>query len=216
MASQQWLFRHSSPIRCGGITRVVIAEPHGHQVVTPPTSHPTTIPTILRTFTSRTEHTNGNHNDSQSPQGFAGTNPSESSTAPMDSSTNIPGQTTPADPPQLTISPRKRHKFRDSTGTYCWFESQGNSPIDHPPATIGDIQNDDIFFYWIKGIDKCQMWIWCNTEGRREWVPVQEGYQVKQEGFVQYLIVTDRRQPSLVLPGSAYFKGLRNDVATSS
>ncbi|KAI5981373.1 hypothetical protein EDD15DRAFT_2204121 [Pisolithus albus] len=98
------------------------------------------------------------------------------------------------------ISPRRRHKFRESTGSYCWFESQGDSPIDRPPATVEDVQKDDIFFYWIRGIDMCQMWIWCDSEDRREWVAMQEGSQIKQDGLVRYLIVTDRRQPSLVLP----------------
>ncbi|KAI5981369.1 hypothetical protein EDD15DRAFT_2413258 [Pisolithus albus] len=173
---EQWLFRHSSPIRCGGITRVVIAEPHGHQAPSPVGSQPTTpVPTILRTFASCKERTKG-------------------------SSTDIPERRTRADSPQLTISPRRRHKFRESTGSYCWFESQGDSPIDRPPATVEDVQKDDIFFYWIRGIDMCQMWIWCDSEDRREWVAMQEGSQIKQDGLVRYLIVTDRRQPSLVLP----------------
>ncbi|KIK27023.1 hypothetical protein PISMIDRAFT_8550 [Pisolithus microcarpus 441] len=105
MASQQWLFRHSSPIRCGGITRVVIAEPHGHQVMPPAAaSQPATVPTILRSFTSScTEGANQNRDDLQSPEEFAGANPSESSVTPMNSSTGIREQTTRADPPRLTV-----------------------------------------------------------------------------------------------------------------
>ena len=68
-----------------------------------------------------------------------------------------------------------------------------------PPATIKDVQDGDIFFYWIRIIDKCQMWLWCASEERREWISVEEGHQIKQDGLVRYLVVTDRHQPSFVL-----------------
>ena len=57
MVPQQWLFRYSSPIQPGVTTRVVIAEPHGHQVIPPAAPQPIVVPTILRTFLSCKEQT---------------------------------------------------------------------------------------------------------------------------------------------------------------
>ncbi|KAI6142774.1 hypothetical protein BKA82DRAFT_9129 [Pisolithus tinctorius] len=74
--------------------------------------------------------------------------------------------------------PRRNHKYRDSPAAYYWFKSQGEAPINHP-SIVEDAEEGDIFFYWITGAEKWQMWIWKCVEGSYSWHPVQEGEQIK-------------------------------------
>ncbi|KAI6004554.1 hypothetical protein EDC04DRAFT_2611642 [Pisolithus marmoratus] len=97
------------------------------------------------------------------------------------------------------VSPQKLNKFRDTTGSFHWFRSEGNDPLSFLPSHIEDVTEGDLFFYWVKSAGKCQMWIWRSVGGMTAWVPVQEGEQILGgDGNMRYLVVTDGRQPSLV------------------
>ncbi|KAI5994643.1 hypothetical protein EDC04DRAFT_2613143 [Pisolithus marmoratus] len=80
--------------------------------------------------------------------------------------------------PLITVSPRKLNKFRDTTGSFHWFRSEGNDPLSFPPSHIEDVAEGDLLFYWVKSAGKCQMWIWRSVGGMTAWVPVREGEQI--------------------------------------
>jgi len=85
---------------------------------------------------------------------------------------------------------------------YYWFKSQGEAPIDHPPI-LEDVEEGDIFFYWITGAEKWQMWLWKSVENSYSWHQVQEGEQIKgPNGSPRYLVVNNSNQPSIVQAGT--------------
>ncbi|KAI6002375.1 hypothetical protein F5J12DRAFT_783853 [Pisolithus orientalis] len=91
------------------------------------------------------------------------------------------------------------------------FKSQGEAPINHP-SIVEDAEEGDIFFYWITGAEKWQMWIWKCVECSYSWHPVQEGEQIKgPDGSPRYLVVNSSNQPSIVQAG-AWEKHYRHKI----
>ncbi|KAF9231759.1 hypothetical protein BU15DRAFT_82011 [Melanogaster broomeanus] len=194
----QWLFRHSSPIQRDGVTRVVISDPHGDYpavLVNPVT------PTILRKVTFQTEDKPAEQH--QTPAVQVPSDVTRRSGPPE--SDGQDKNSTPTDqphPPSVTVSTRKFHRFRDALGGYYWFESQGEHPIDHPPM-MAEAEEGDVFFYWVRSKEKCQMWMWRRVDTSCLWVGVEEGEKiVSAGGSTRFLVVTEGRQPSLVQAGT--------------
>ncbi|KAI5996411.1 hypothetical protein EDD15DRAFT_2195235 [Pisolithus albus] len=97
------------------------------------------------------------------------------------------------------VSPRKLNKFRDTTGVFHWYRSEGNDPLSFLPSHVENVTEGDLFFYWVKSVGKCQMWIWRSVGRASTWVPAREGEQIMgSDGTIRYLVVTDGHQPSLV------------------
>ncbi|KAI5998451.1 hypothetical protein EDC04DRAFT_2612461 [Pisolithus marmoratus] len=192
-SQEQWLFRQSSPIVTDGVTRIIIS--HIPAVAAVPKD---VTPLILQRFTPLVPSVSRAEASSRRSEGETLAPQVEDNTA-----THSPGeasQPSSRHTPSITVSPRKLYKFRDTAGVFHWFRSEGNDPLSFPPSHIENVEEGDIFFYWVKSVGKCQMWIWRSVGGVSTWIPAREGEQIKgNDGTVRYLVVTDGRQPSLVL-----------------
>ncbi|KAI6041186.1 hypothetical protein EDC04DRAFT_2601928 [Pisolithus marmoratus] len=94
--------------------------------------------------------------------------------------------------PLLMVSPQKLNKFRDSMGAFHWFRSEGHNPLSFPPPHVKNIMEGDFFFYWVKSVGKCQIWIWKSVSVASTWVPAREGEQFMcRDGTMRYLVITD-------------------------
>ncbi|KAI5985678.1 hypothetical protein EDC04DRAFT_2614215 [Pisolithus marmoratus] len=99
---------------------------------------------------------------------------SETSVPQVEDSTFIsgePSQPSTGRPPLITVSPQKLNKFCDTTGVFHWYRLEGNDPLSFPPSHVENVTEGDLFFYWVKSVGKCQMWIWRNVGGANTWVP---------------------------------------------
>ncbi|KAI5989228.1 hypothetical protein EDC04DRAFT_2614364 [Pisolithus marmoratus] len=199
ISPEQWLFRQSSPIDKDRVTHVIISH-----IPTVAAVQRDMTPLILQRFAppipsipQRSISTTGTRQQIHvSPLGdlmccetdIGATHSSSEASQPTNGHT-----------PLLTVSPRKLNKFHDSMGAFHWFRSEGHDPLSFPPSHIKDVAEGDFFFYWVKSVGKCQMWIWKSVGAVSTWVPVREGEQfMGRDGTMRYLVITDGHQPSLV------------------
>ncbi|KAI6011550.1 hypothetical protein PISMIDRAFT_13498 [Pisolithus microcarpus 441] len=194
MSQEPWLFRQSSPIDKDGVTRIIISH-----IPTVAAVRKDVTPLILQRFTPLVPSVSCADGSSRHSEREALAPQVEDNTA-----THNPGrasQPSSGHTPSITqVSPWKLYKFRDTTGAFHWFKSEGNDPLSFLPSHVENVTEGDIFFYWVKSVGKCQMWIWRSVGGAGTWIPAREGEQIRgNDGTVRYLVVTDGRQPSLVL-----------------
>ncbi|KAI6018423.1 hypothetical protein EDC04DRAFT_2607752 [Pisolithus marmoratus] len=204
MSQEQWLFRQSSPIVRDGVTHVIISH-----IPTVVAVQRDMTPLILQRFAPPVPSVSHVDTSSRHSGGETLVPQVQDST----SSSGEASQPSAGHAPLITndtymvlknrnlwqVSPWKLNKFRDTTGSFHWFRSEGNDPLSFPPSHIEDVAEGDLFFYWVKSAGKCQMWIWRSVGGMTTWVPVREGEQILGgDGNMRYLVITDGRQPSLV------------------
>ncbi|KIO03547.1 hypothetical protein M404DRAFT_27152 [Pisolithus tinctorius Marx 270] len=187
MSQDQWLFHQSSPIDKDRVTQVIISH-----IPTVAAVQKDVIPLMLQHFAPPAPGVS--HVDASSCHPEGETQVEDSTSISDEASQPSAGHTS-----LITVSPRRLNKFRDSTGAFHWFRSEGNDPLSSPPSHVENVAEGDIFFYWVKSVSKCQMWIWRRVGGASTWVLVREGERVLgRDGIMRYLVVTDGHQPSLV------------------
>ncbi|KIK19048.1 hypothetical protein PISMIDRAFT_24510 [Pisolithus microcarpus 441] len=130
MSQELWLFHQSSPIDKDGVTRIIISH-----IPTVAAVRKDVTPLILQRFTPlvpSVSHADGSSHHSECE---ASAPQVEDNTA-----TRNPGG----------VSPWKLYKFRDTTGAFHWFKSEGNDPLSFPPSHVENVAEGDIFLYWVK------------------------------------------------------------------
>ncbi|KAI6098763.1 hypothetical protein EDD16DRAFT_1527121 [Pisolithus croceorrhizus] len=187
MSQEQWLFHQSSPIdKDGRVTRIIISH-----IPTVAATQKNVTPLILQRFSPPTSSVP--HVDTSS------RSEGETSVPRVEDISGEASQPSAGHPPLIMVSPQKLNKFHDTPGVFHWYRSEGNDPLSFPPSHVENVAEGDLFFYWVKSVGKCQMWIWRSVGGASTWVPAREGEQIMgSDGTIRYLVVTDGHQPSLV------------------
>ncbi|KAI6133732.1 hypothetical protein EV401DRAFT_1883329 [Pisolithus croceorrhizus] len=179
MSQEQWLFRQSSPIdKDGRVTRIIISH-----IPTVAATQKNVTPLILQCFSPPTSSVP--HVDTSS------RSEGETSVPRVEDISGEASQPSAGHPPLIMVrlgildghelgvrdrdlrqvSPQKLNKFCDTPGVFHWYRLEGNDPLSFLPSHVENVAEGDLFFYWVKSVGKCQMWIWRSVGGASTWVP---------------------------------------------